>query len=143
MSEIERKRRQVRKQGYAAAKKDNGIYPRELQNVPGDRWEDAKVYNKNTRQGQNYWRDHLSRPTERRSTSNNDNRGTISGQTRRLDISKVTGSKASNEMHGSITKQKPNVKQKQNEQNSGRNNELLRKRQRQVLEDAFKRNKKR
>lgn len=59
MAGIREKQKRVTEQGYAAAKKDHGIYPRELQNVPGDRWEDAKVYNKNTRQGQNYWQDHM------------------------------------------------------------------------------------
>ena len=48
----------TRAQGYSAARQGK-IYPRGLQNTIEDTWEDAKVYDKNTRQGQNYWRKHM------------------------------------------------------------------------------------
>lgn len=164
MSEIERKRRQVRKQGLAAAK--NGtLFPRELQNVPGDRWEDAKVYSKQTRQGQNYWMDHMkSYPESYEKTmkgiGGREGRAQINDRKKRLGVpttgpmAKPTespveqrrrkmrnaiagGQLTNNEIHGSITKQKPNVKQKQNEQNFGENDEIKRRYQRRILENAF------
>jgi hypothetical protein len=55
---IDDKLKKVKKQGYKAAK-ENKIFPRELQNAGEDRWEDAKLYSMNTRQGQNYWQDHM------------------------------------------------------------------------------------
>lgn len=48
----------TRAQGYSAARQGK-IYPRGLQNTADDTWEDAKVYDTNTRQGQNYWRKHM------------------------------------------------------------------------------------
>ena len=62
-SDFDRRLSRVRQQGYSAARQGK-IYPRELQNVPGDRWEDAKVYGTDTRQGQNHWRDHLKSRAE-------------------------------------------------------------------------------
>ena len=62
-SDFVQRANKVRRQGYSAARQGK-IYPRELQNVPGDRWEDAKVYGTDTRQGQNHWRDHLKSRAE-------------------------------------------------------------------------------
>ena len=165
MSEIENKRRKVRKQGLAAAK--NGtLFPRELQNVPGDRWEDAKVYSKQTRQGQNYWQDHMKsypesydewakgkqgREERERIIENKKRLGfptkgpmakpvesPVNQRRRKMRNAIAGGQLANNEIHGSITKQKPNVKQKQNEQNFGENDEIKRRYQRRILENAFK-----
>ena len=55
---IDSKLKKVKQQGYRAARQ-NKIQPRELSNVQGDRWEDAKVYSRDTRQGQNYNRQHM------------------------------------------------------------------------------------
>ena len=55
---IREKQKKVREQGYKAAK-ENKIFPRELQNTTNGSWEDAKLYSKNTRQGQNYWQGHM------------------------------------------------------------------------------------
>ena len=52
------KRSKVRAQGYSAARQGK-IYPRELQNTADDSWEDAKIYDRNTRQGQNYAQRHM------------------------------------------------------------------------------------
>lgn len=52
------KLKKVRQQGYKAAK-ENKIFPRELQNTTNGSWEDAKLYSKNTRQGQTYWQGHM------------------------------------------------------------------------------------
>ena len=52
-NDIRKKQKRVTDQGYSAARQ-NKIQPWELNNVPGDRWEDAKVYSRETRQGQNY-----------------------------------------------------------------------------------------
>ena len=60
---IREKQKKVREMGYKAAREDK-LYPRELQNVQGDRWEDAKVYGQNTRQGQNYWQNHMKEMAE-------------------------------------------------------------------------------
>lgn len=57
-SDFKSRARKVRQQGYSAAKQGK-IYPRQLQNTAEDDWEDAKVYGKNTRQGQNHWRNHM------------------------------------------------------------------------------------
>ena len=45
-------------QGYSAARQGK-IYPRGLQNTADDTWEDAKVYDKNTRVGREYWRRYM------------------------------------------------------------------------------------
>lgn len=57
-SDIGTKLNKAKQQGYKAAK-ENKIFPRELQNTTNGSWEDAKLYDKNTRQGQNYWQDHM------------------------------------------------------------------------------------
>ena len=57
-SDFDQRLSKARRQGYSAARQDK-IYPRELQNTPGDRWEDAKVYGTDTRQGQNHRREHM------------------------------------------------------------------------------------
>ena len=48
----------TRAQGYSAARQGK-IYPRGLQNTAEDTWEDAKVYDANTRQGQNHCLNHM------------------------------------------------------------------------------------
>ena len=49
----------TRAQSYSAARQGK-IYPRATQFSEDENyWEDAKVYDKNTRQGQNYWRQHM------------------------------------------------------------------------------------
>ena len=54
---IREKQKMVREQGYKAAKQ-NKIFPRELQNA-GDLWEDAQLYDRKTRQGQNNRQAHM------------------------------------------------------------------------------------
>ena len=54
---IDAKLKKVKQQGYKAAK-ENKIFPRELQNT-GGLWEDAQLYDRKTRQGQNYWQGHM------------------------------------------------------------------------------------
>lgn len=62
-SDFVQRANKVRRQGYSAARQGK-IYPRELQNTAKDTWEDAKVYGTDTRQGQNYWRDHMKSRAE-------------------------------------------------------------------------------
>ena len=60
---IREKQKKVLEQGYRAAKSDR-LYPRELQNVSGDRWEDAKIgtygAKNTTRQQSNFSREHMT-----------------------------------------------------------------------------------
>lgn len=62
-SDFKSRAKKVRQQGYSAARQGK-ILPRQLQNTAKDTWEDAKVYGTDTRQGQNYWRDHMKSRAE-------------------------------------------------------------------------------
>lgn len=63
--DIRSKQRRIIEQGFSAARQ-NKIQPRELSNVQGDRWEDAKVYSTQTRQGQNYRRERMKENSRNR-----------------------------------------------------------------------------
>ena len=54
---IDDRLKKVKQQGYKAAK-ENKIFPRELQNTNG-LWEDAELYDRKTRQGQEHNRQHM------------------------------------------------------------------------------------
>ena len=56
--------KKTRAQGYSAARQGK-IYPRGLQNTADDTWEDAKVYDENTREGREYWRRYMKNRGER------------------------------------------------------------------------------
>ena len=86
---IREKQKKVREQGYKAAREDK-LFPRELQNVEGDRWEDAKVYGKNTRQGQNYWQGHMKAMSQQQTGKSSGRRSSNrEGSMTRRQIEKV------------------------------------------------------